>query len=366
MPVPDHEFDVVVLGLGIHGSAAAYELAGRGLSVLGIEQFEPGHRRGSSHGATRMTRRAYPNEVWNDLVKSAHDAWARWERSAGRTFVHVTGGLFAHRHVGSMQGGRGREIGSVERVQRMPSLAVPDRYRAFYDPDAGVVEAEAALIFAQAEARLRGAELAFGERVEQWIDRGSAVTVVTDRRRLTARRLVIAGGPWAPRLVPALASEFEVWRIVTLVARPGQVVARPVSLGAFSIDLPGGLVFGLPEVGDHGAKLGVDAGRVWDPDIVPDEPTASEVEELGAHFRRLVPGVDLDGAEATACLYTMTKDRRFVIGSLGERSAVVLVAACSGHGFKFGPAIGESVADIVQGHPRPDLEFLSPRRWAGL
>ena len=141
-------YDAVVLGLGIHGSAAAYELAGRGLDVLGVDRFPPGHRRGSSHGATRMVRRAYPSQVWNQLVDDAYRGWDRWGRHDGAPFVHRTGGLYAHRGSTSLQGGRSAPAPADRWPSLAPSLRPPEDYAAVYDPDAGVVEAARALAFA--------------------------------------------------------------------------------------------------------------------------------------------------------------------------------------------------------------------------
>lgn len=352
--------DAVVLGLGIHGSATAYELARRGRDVVGVEQFAPGHVRGSSHGATRMIRRAYPSPVWNDLVDRAFRGWERWGAADGTPFVHPTGGLYAHRGAPSLQGGRSRPVESASGIA--PSFAPPVDYGVVHDPDAGVVEAARALAFAQSAATAAGAELRFGETVLGWsVDDGIA-TVRTSVGELRARRLVVSGGAWIARLLPETSRFFEVQRILTFTAPAGQSLARPGSLGCFSVDLPEGLVFGLPEAAGSGAKIGIDAGPFWDPAVPVAPPSDAETEHLVELLRRFVPGIETGGGEAVACLYTMTPDKRFVVGALADRPEVLLAAACSGHGFKFGPAIGEALADLVDGVDRPDLEFLSPAR----
>lgn len=354
--------DTVVLGLGIHGSATTYELARRGLDVVAVERFAPGHERGSSHGATRMIRRAYPSPVWNDLVDRAYAGWDRWAAAAGAPFLHTTGGLYAHRGAPTMQGGASRTAPAAAWPTLAPSLRPPESYGAVHDPDAGVVEAARALAFAQSAAVDAGAELRFGETVLDWQVEDGVVTVRTDVGTLRARRLVLAGGAWAPQLVPDAAAFFEVWRIVTLTVPRGQTVAQPPALGCFSVDLPDGLVFGLPEAAGSGAKIGIDAGPVWDPEVPVAAPTDAEVAHLAELLERFVPGIVTEGGEAVACLYTMTPDKRFVVGPLPDAPEVLVAAACSGHGFKFGPAIGEAVADLVQGIDRPDLDFLSPAR----
>ncbi|MBZ5739351.1 FAD-dependent oxidoreductase [Nocardioides mangrovi] len=359
--------DVAVVGLGIHGTAAAYELARRDVRVVGLEQFPAGHARGSSHGRTRMIRRAYPNPLWNPFVDRAYAGWRRWETVAGRTLVHRTGGLYAHPGVPSLQGRGTEPVADPRRMRElMPSLAVPDGHQAVHDPDAGVVDAAAALTFAREAAVASGAELAFGEALVTWRADEHHVELETTRRRLRVGRLVLATGAWAARAVPELADLFEVWRIVTVSLRPGQGVAQAPRLGAFSVDRPEGLVFGIPDTDGSGFKVGVDAGPVWDPERPAAPPTDAEVAELCALMEAYVPGVSADPrtdvAEAAACLYTMTADRRFVLGPLTWAPRVVLAAACSGHGFKFGPAVGEAVADWCQGAERHDLDFVGVSR----
>lgn len=354
--------DAVVLGLGIHGSAAVLELSQRGLDVVGIEQFDPAHSRGSSHGATRMIRRAYPHPVWNDLVNRAYLGWDRWALSAGQSFVQPTQGLYAHRGTPALQGGRSRPVAAAEHTLVAPSFRPPPGYGVVHDPDAGVIDAAGALDFARRTAENAGAELRFGEKVLDWTVDAGVVTVVTSSGPIRTRRLVLTGGPWVSSLLPQTAHFFEVWRILTLTAPAGQAVAQPPALGCFSVDLPEGLVFGLPETAGGGAKIGIDAGAVWDPDVPVAAPTEQEIEHLAALLRDFVPGIQTLGGEAVACLYTMTPDKRFVVGALPGTPEVLLAAACSGHGFKFGPAIGEAIADIVTGVPRPDLDFVSPTR----
>lgn len=358
--------DVVVLGLGIHGASSAYELSTRGLSVIGIDQFPADHTRGSSHGQTRMIRRAYPNVVWNDFVDRAFAGWQRWSAASATTLVHTTGGLYAHPGESSLQGGRSYLVEDRDQnSELMPSFAVPTDYHAVYDPDAGVLEAGLALEFARDAAIAKGASLAFGEAVLRWEHTDEGCIVHTDRRVITTGQLVLAGGSWAGQLLPELAGLFEVWRIVTVTLRPGQAVATPPALGAFSVDRPNGLVFGIPDVGHNGFKVGIDAGPIWDPALPVAEPTTDEIRNICAVMRTYVPEVntaDSDIAEANACLYTMTADRRFVLGPLPWAPRVVVAAACSGHGFKFGPAVGEAVADWCSGKTRHDLDFIGVAR----
>lgn len=355
--------DVIVVGLGVHGSAAAAALARRGVDVIAVDRFAPGHTRGSSHGRTRMIRRAYPNPVWNDFVARAFDGWRALEDESGQTLVHRTGGLYAHRGDSQLQGPGCEIVDDPVRIGAlMPGFAVPDGYRAVYDPSAGVVEAGRALVALHASAAANGAQLRWGVRADGWSRVPGGVVLRTDQGDLRARRLVIAGGSWMGALVPELAPLLEVWRILTLTVAPGQPAGMVPSLGAFSVDRAEGLVFGIPDADGNGVKLGVDAGAIWDPETPVHAPTDAEADELRALLGRFVPELDTSPVELAACLYTMTADKRFVIGSLGRAPEVIIASACSGHGFKFGPAVGEALADLATDLPREDLAFISTAR----
>lgn len=355
--------DVVVVGLGVHGSAAAASLARRGADVVAVDRFAPAHTRGSSHGRTRMIRRAYPNPVWNDLVERAFEGWNALQRESGQTLVHRTGGLYAHRGGSKLQGPDCFVVDDpAQMADLMPGLDVPEGHHAVYDPSAGVVEAARALAALHASAEVHGAQLRWGVRARGWERAPGGVLLRTDAGDLRARRLVIAGGSWTSALVPELAPLLEVWRILTLTVPSGQAVGMPPSLGAFSVDRPDGLVFGIPDADGNGVKLGIDAGAIWDPETPVAPPTETEVRELRTLLGGLIPGLDTEPVELAACLYTMTADKRFVIGPLGRAPEVIVASACSGHGFKFGPAIGDALADLATGVPRSDLDFISTSR----
>jgi sarcosine oxidase len=357
------ETDVVVLGLGVHGSAAVASLARRGHRVVGVERFATGHVRGSSHGRTRMIRRAYPNPVWNGFVAEAYEAWAALERESGRTLIHRTGGVYAHEGASQLQGPDCVALPDAAAVAGVfPGLRIPEGYGAVYDPNAGVLEAEDALDALRTSAVRNGADLRFGARVDGWDTTSSGIVVRAGDDEIRAERLVVAPGSWAARMLPALAPLVEVWRILTLTVAAGQPVAMPPRLGAFSIDRPEGLVFGIPDAAGNGLKIGVDAGPVWDPEEPVAPATPAEIDALRALMSDFVPGIDTSVVEAAACLYTMTEDKRFVIGPLADGPEVIAVSACSGHGFKFGAAVGDAVADLHEGRSRDDLSFISTAR----
>lgn len=354
-------FDAVVVGLGAHGRAALYEMARRGLRVAGLERFRLGHDRGSSHGATRMIRRAYPDPVWDPLVDAAYAGWARLEQESGTSLVRTTGGLYA-RAAGEPMDLRGpgcREVDAREAGRLAPALDLREDWTALYDPAAGVIDAEATLRVYLDLAVAAGAQVRDAEPVLDWQHDGDRVIVHTPRGSLTTRRLVVCAGPWTGGLLPDLAAELSVVRIVNAYF-PGAAFGPP-QLGCFSAELPAGLVYGIPAMDGRGVKIGLDNGPVVDPDIPPHTATAAELDLLTGVAARLLPGAGPVG-EHLVCRYTMTTDRRFLVGEAPGHPGVLVASACSGHGFKFAPAIGMALADMAVGISRADLGFLAPAR----
>lgn len=163
-------------------------------------------------------------------------------------------------------------------------------------------------------------------------------------------------------MVPELGDLLRVTRIVTVeFDSPDKAAVAPPALGAFSVQVPGvGLLYGLPAIDGLNLKVGIDDGPEEDIAGPPPPPTEAEIEERLDLVRRFIPAGVGPVAEAVACRYTMAPRNRFAVGLLPDRQRVLIAAACSGHGFKFAPAIGTAMADLVTGVDRPDLAFIAP------
>jgi cysteine desulfurase/selenocysteine lyase len=356
--------DTIVIGAGIHGSSTAWHLAQRGVTVVQLDRFPDGHTQGSSHGHTRMIRRAYPNPIWDGFVEHAYLAWAELSAAAGLPLLTRTGGLYARPASDGTPGlrGPGCETVSAERAaQIFPGLSLGAGFSAVHDPAAGVLDAAAAMRSLRELGLAHGVDRRAGVLVEGWTADGEGVTVRTSDGVLRADRLVISAGPWTGSLVPALDGLLTPTRIVNVhvgAADPARVSAP--RLGPFSVEVPGvGLLYGLPAFGGAAVKIGLDHGPV--DDLGPQRPvTADEAARLLALARRFLPAADGDVIDSVACRYTMAPRNRFAVGALPGTPQVLVAAACSGHGFKFGPAIGAALTDLVLGKERPDLDFLAP------
>jgi cysteine desulfurase/selenocysteine lyase len=356
--------DTIVVGAGIHGSSTAWHLAQRGVNVVQLDRFPDGHTQGSSHGHTRMIRRAYPNPIWDDLVERAYLAWAELSTAAGVPLLTRTGGLYARPASDGTPGLRGPDCEpvSAERAARIfPGLSLGAGFSAVHDPAAGVLNAAMAMRSLRELGLAHGVDRRPGVLVEGWTADGEGVSVRTTDGVLRADRLVIAAGPWTGSLVPALDGLLTPTRIVNVhvgATDPARVSAP--ALGPFSVEVPGvGLLYGLPAFDGAAVKIGLDQGPV--DDLGPSLPvTADEVARLLALARRFLPAADGDVVDSVACRYTMAPRHRFAVGALPGTPQVLVAAACSGHGFKFGPAIGAALTDLVLGKERPDLDFLAP------
>ncbi|MGX9883127.1 N-methyl-L-tryptophan oxidase [Streptomyces sp. NPDC002276] len=356
--------DAIVVGLGVHGSATLRHLAARGLDVLGLEQYGLGHDLGSSHGATRMIRRAYPHPDWDALVDTAYRAWTELEGASKAQLLDITGGLYAapSDRPDPLRGPGCREVDAKEAARIFPGLRLPAGFSAVHDPRAGIIDAQETLRAQLALAERSGARVEDNSPVLGWEVDGDEVVVRTGEAVLRTRRLVLCTGPWTAAQVPVLAPHLTVTRIVNayFAADPTGPLG-PSGLGSFSVDLPQGLLYGFPATDGRGLKAGLDSGPTWDPWAPRPRATAEELALLSEAVAQVLPGAG-PVTESLTCLYTMTADRRFVVGELPGVPQVLLGSACSGHGFKFGPAIGEALADLVCGIARPDLDFLSPTR----
>ncbi|MFI5953281.1 N-methyl-L-tryptophan oxidase [Cryptosporangium sp. NPDC051539] len=362
-PATSRRADVVVIGAGVHGRSTAWELARRGLRVVQVEQFAEGHQEGSSHGATRMIRRAYPNPIWDPFVDTAYKAWDALADAAGESLLTTVGGLYS-RPAGTEGGLRGpgcRLVGPDEAAELFPGLRVPEGSTSLYDPAAGILRADAAMRALRRLGLVAGVEVIESARVRGWTESGDGVHVETSAGTISAGRVVVCAGPWNGALLPEFAPVLNVLRIVNAYfsSSASDRVTAP-ELGVFSFQTDDErLLYGFPAFEGRGVKIGLDDGPP-DPLTGTPPPSAAELATLERYVRRYVPAADGPVESSLTCRYTMAPRNRFAIGAVPGRPATFVAAACSGHGFKFGPAIGAALADLVEGVDRPDLDFLAP------
>jgi len=357
--VPGADADVIVLGAGAVGSAAAWRLARRGARVIAIDRWSPPHVHGSTHGRTRIIREAYfEDPAYVPLVQRAYALWAELERESGHTLFARTGGVMVGPPDGTLVAGARRsalqhglpheELSAAELRRRCPGFAPRPDMVGLYEPRAGVLFPERCVEAMLARAAALGAELRLDTLARWWRVRRGTVVVDTVHGTLRARRLIVAAGAWMPAVVPGLPAALTVERQVVhwfaSRAHPEWFDAShaPVSIWEHE---PERMFYTIPDLGD-GLKAAVHhEGELVSPDAPRTPPAPGESEAVRALLARYLP--DAAGAlrEAATCLYTNTPDRHFLIDVHPGHDAVLMASACSGHGFKFATAIGEALAE---------------------
>ena len=364
-----HTTDVIVVGLGAMGSAALYHLAQRGVRVIGFDRFAPPHALGSTHGLSRIIREAYyEHPRYVPLVQRAYELWAELERRAARRLFHQTGGLMIGDAdgvlvTGALQSARehglAHEMLSATEVHtRFPGFVLPTEMSGFFEPRAGVLDPEGCVEAHLQLAAATGAEVRSNEPVREWNVRGGRVRVVTELGTYDAGRLALCAGAWNPRLIDDDSITLRVERQVMhwfTPARTPELFAParcPIAMTEYA---PDRIFYFVPDSGD-GVKAAIHhEGEVTDPDAVRRDVTDEDVAPVTDLLRRYLPNAAGSLRGSATCLYTNTSDGHFLLASHARHDEVLIVSACSGHGFKFASAIGEAVADLTMSLPRPDL-----------
>ena len=371
-------YDAIVLGVGGVGSAALYHLARRGLRVLGLDRFSPGHDRGSSHGGTRIIRQAYFEHAdYVPLVLRAWELWAELGQRSGEPMFEEVGLL----QVGPPEGdvvkgilGSARkhaldveELDAGDIVRRWPGFRVPKGMVGVYERRAGYLHVERCVLAHVAEAVAAGAELACDRTALSWRSEGSGIAVSTDREEICASKLVIAAGPWAAELLADFAVRLEVLRkpVFWLATRDDSY--RPArGCPCYLYELPEGIFYGIPQLDGRGVKVAEHtAGRaVADPLYVDRDLNADDRNRVTRFAAEYLPHATDEVRDHSVCMYTMTPDRHFIIDHHPSFPQVIIVAGLSGHGFKFVPVLGEVAADLViDGTTTLPIDFLRMSRF---
>jgi len=371
-------YDAIVVGLGGVGSAALYHLAASGASVLGIDQFDPPHSRGSSHGQTRVIRQAYfehPDYV--PLLQQAYRLWDELQDAWGQTLFHRTGVMEIGPADGVVVPGvlRSAEqfglavdtLSMSEAVRQFPGIRGPSDWRVVLERDAGYLDVERCVDAHLQLARRLGAVTRTGQTMTAWQPHRSGVEVHVGDQHFRADRLVLAAGPWASRwlsrFVPLTVLRKHVYWYRTRDDRYHRQQGFPV----FYFETPAGHFYGTPVIDDHGIKVSRhDGGQPVDAAMIDAaHPRDGDDEDACRTFLdQHLPDVLSQRTRHHGCYYTMTPDHDFVIDRLPGDPAVTVVGGLSGHGFKFTSVLGKLAADFTGDQPIPDAaRFLGLERF---
>ena len=384
--MPGNSHDVIVIGLGAMGSACLRALSRAGLRAIGIDRHVPPHAHGSTHGETRATRLGVgEGDIYVPLVQRSHSVWRELEAAFGETLLvqcgfltidssggagelHGMGGFF-DRTVGvARSAGIGHEILDGHEIRtRFPAFAPPDEARGYYEPEGGFVFVERAVAAMLADAANHGAPIRTGEAVLHYEAGADGVTVRTHRNTYHAHSLVVCAGPWLPALVAALGGRVRLFPQQLHWLQPEATGVFDPAMCPVYLWLHGNgaedLFYGFPQAGSaQEIKVATEQSSLEEATADHPAPAARAASE--ALIARHLSGrlsVSLSPLRAAGCRYAVTPDGHFIIDRLPEAGRVIAVSACSGHGFKHAPAIGEMVAGMIRDDIAPPSEFALDR-----
>jgi monomeric sarcosine oxidase len=370
--------EVAVLGAGLMGSATAWSLARRGRSVALIEAYAPGHHNGSSHGSERIFRRAYTDPFYAALTGNAAECWQELEHDTGSTLLRMTGAVDtgdprvrdpALLDAAMTKAEVEHEMLTPEQAhERWPFMLFDGP--AIYHPQAGPLNPDATIAACVRRATELGALVLSSVRVTGTeLLRSGRVRILAENLDLTADTLVIAAGAWLSELAPHLATGTE----GSLVLPPLTVVQKevfhfrkrdPDTRWPTFVHKGPVQIYGMPSGRDGGPEPAVKVAR-YDGGPVTTASARDGVidpaarESVCEYVRTRLPGLDPEPVAEASCLFNLGPNDDFILDRHGP---YVIVSACSGHGAKFAPLIGELTADLVERRAAPPARFALARQ----
>lgn len=376
-------YDLIVVGLGAMGASILLQAARRGAKVFGVDLHNPPHDQGSSHGETRITRLGVGEGFdYVPLAQRSHQIWRELEAETSETLMRTTGVVvISTPGLGAVHHGKpdflettisaAREFGIPHEVltpaevrARWPAFRIRNGEQAYFEPGAGILYPERCVGAQLRLAEASGAEIRTDETVRQLISTRDGVVVATDRGTWQAPKAVVCAGGWTGRLLGGVwAERLNLYRQTLHWYEPDDLAAFapehfPVFIWMYGAG-DGDWFYGFPVdperggmkfAGEQFSALSTDPGA-WDRRSGREEALACH----SRHIARHLDGVPPDWLRSVACAYTLAPDSRFIIAEDPERAGVIVVSACSGHGFKHSPAIGEAVAAWALTGARPSV-----------
>ncbi len=377
-------YDVAIIGLGTMGSFAAVELARRGFSVVGFDQFIPPHGRGSHSGGTRVYRIAYPEGTgYVQLAQRAGELWDQATEQLGTQLLHRTGMLYmgipGQRFIQEIEESASANQLHVETLsadevhRRYPAFEIGEDYVGLFDVQAGWIDVDASITASLAQAQALGVKCVFDQPVQGWDASASEVRVHLQNETITAANLVVTAGAWTGNLLRELHLPLAVKRKVIAwfdPLAPELFAADRIPVFTFAENA----IYGFPSVPGLGVKMAEHAGGSYLPhaDSPVSPPGPADLDPIAAIAAKYMPKLAGNYPAARSrllrsatCLYTVTPDEDFIVDHHPDFNNVIFAAGFSGHGFKFAPLIAVALADLVQqGKTSLPVGFLSLERFS--
>jgi sarcosine oxidase len=372
------EFDMIVVGLGAMGGAAACHAARRGVRVLGLDANPAGHDLGSSHGATRATRTAYfeaPDYV--PLAQRSTAQWQELEAETGQDLLTLTGALYLGPSDNPLTAGVIRAaklhglgydaLSGADFRRRFPGFALPEGWEAVREAGGGILRADACMEAHLTLARRHGADLRFSTPALAWRRDGEGVVVETPDGPVTAGRMILTPGPWAPQALADIGLPLSCRRVPVVhldAADPAQYPASDLSVYFWLT--PEGIYAGFPHLDGEGVKImRHDRDDRCTVSTVRRQIDVEDTAQITRFTEKYMPAAAGPVRKALTCLYTLTPDNHFILDRHPGIPGLVYACGFCGHGFKFAPVIGEALCDLaLEGKTDLPVDFLAAGRFA--
>lgn len=361
------------------GSAALYHLAKRGVRVCGVEQFGIAHDMGSSHGSTRMIRKAYfEHPDYIPLIERAYELWRELESESGAELLVESGLLLSGKPKSGLI--RGLEtcyrvhahlpherLDAAEAMKRHPQFRLPEDHVAYWDPVGGYLRVEGCVDKHVQCAQKRGADVLIHEDVLGWRSDKDGVSITTTKREMRANKLVLTAGAWTtPSFVELLVPLRILRKLQFWYTSPNLAEYRRGAMPAFYVDTDSGGFYGFPAINDQGVKIAEHTGgeTVDDPDNLDRGLRLEDEDGVRRFMAQALPNFQPERTRFSVCMYSMTADEHFLVDRHPRHPNVVLAGGFSGHGFKFSSVIGEILADLtLDGTTKHPIGFLGLGRF---
>ncbi len=360
------------------GAATGWRLAARGAEVVCFDRHSPPHDFGSSHGESRITRTAYLEApFYVPLLQETFPLWRELEASTGAKLLTLTGALMIGSRSSATVAGalsaaaaHGLDVevlDAAELLARYPGHVPGDDDVAVLDAQAGFLRPEAA-IAAMIEALTRaGSEVRRGVTVTEVAARGEGVEVTTSLAKERFDAAVIATGAWMPELAGWLPLTVERQVLAWFQVQAGAGWLSPELFPVFIRETRApGEVYGFPTLDGTSLKIARHhGGDAADPNAIRRDVTDADLDPLRMFITTYLRGVTRHVTRTAVCMYTNTPDGHFIVDLHPDDPRIVLISACSGHGFKFAPVIGDIAADLVtEGKTARDISRFAAARFA--
>jgi sarcosine oxidase len=361
-------FDVVVVGLGAVGSATLYQLSKRGINSLGIDQFEPPHTLGSSHGETRITRLAVgEGEAYVALAKRSHESWAELEAISGQKIRTKTGGILLDSGLDpwSKHGVEGfwertiryaqnqkishRVLFHQEFKETYPPFQLPPSGKIYWEEEAGYLFPEVAIQTQLDLAQKQGATVWTSSKVTAIQAQGEHFQIQVEGKEIIAKQVVLSAGGWVKDFLPLptqkklkICRQVLYW--IAIEEGYSDWEHYPIWMWGYGA-APEDFIYGFPSLDGKSIKMASESFvEVAHLDELNREVSEEEQEIFwNTKVEGKLIGLKKQILKSSVCFYTVTDDSQFLIEAMDGDKNFLWVSACSGHGFKHSAALGEDL-----------------------